>query len=234
MDTSITSRLDSIERRLRIYRIAFFSSLLLVAFTISNSVISSPSTGDILRVKGLVIEDSQGRPRIIMGAPAPKVAGRKRVDELVGIAYLDESGADRLTFGQSPDPMTPDGIKPRRVGGAGILIHDKEGIERGGYAVLDDQTALLTLDWPKTGEAIAISSNNQFSAIGLFHRSELGTYREAITLGAFQNNEQSYIMITDSAGTQRLRLETTGSEEPLFQRFDKNGVQIMSKPLGGP
>lgn len=231
---SITTRLDRIERRLRFYRLAFFFSLVVLALALSGRVIGSPDAGDILRVKGLIVEDSQGRPRIVLGAPIPITSGRKRTDALTGIVYLDSSGIDRLTIGQEPDPMTAEGIKPRRVGGVGILIHDKEGVERGGYGVLDDQTAILTLDWPKSGEAVAISSNEQFSAVGLFHRSEPGSYREALTLGVMRKGEQSFVKVTDAKDVQRLRLQTVGSEAPILQRFDAKGKETSSGPLMGP
>lgn len=234
MDTSITTRLDRIEHRLRFYRFAFFCSLAFIALAISSRVIGSPDADDILRVKGLIIEDVQGRPRIVLGAPIPLTSGRKRTDALTGIVYLDSSGIDRLTIGREPDPMTAEGIKPRRVGGVGILIHDKEGVERGGYGVLDDQTAILTLDWPKSGEAVAISSNEQLSAVGLFHRSEPGSYREALTVGVMRKGEQSFVKVTDANDVQRLRLQTVGSEEPVIQRFDTKGEEISSAPLTGP
>lgn len=231
MDMSIASRIDRIERRLRFYRYAFLASFIVLAFVVSSNVFGSPDAAEILRVKGLIIEDSQDRPRIIMGAPAPEVVGRKRKDELVGIAYLDENGFDRLTFGQEPDPMSVGGIKPRRIGGVGVLIHDKEGIERGGYGVLDDGTAVLTLDWPKTGEAVALSSNEQFSAIGLFHRSEPGVYRDALTLVVKPEDNQSFFKITDTSNTQRVKVQTTGTENTLVKLFDENGKEVSSQSL---
>lgn len=231
MDSIVLERLERLESKLQIFKVGFLITFLLLAATLAAVFFGFPAKADdgILRAKGLVINDEQGRPRIVMGAPAPKVKGRTRSDELTGIVYLDENGADRLTFGKEPDPMTAEGVKPRRVGGAGILIHDKQGIERGGYSVLDDETAALTVDYPKTGEAVALSANNMFSAIGLFHRSELGVYREALTFGVIRKNNQSFLKITDTNNTQRLRIQTNDNQKTEIKSYDKDSKEISSK-----
>lgn len=233
MDSAILLRIEQLENKLRFFRVGFLTMFLALLGIIAVVFFGFSAKADdgVLRVKGLVINDEQGRPRIMMGAPAPKEKGRTRLDELIGIVYLDENGADRLTFGKEPDPMTADGIKPRRVGGAGILIHDKQGIERGGYSVLDDESALLTLDHPKTGEAVALSSNKEFSGIGLFHRSNPGIYREAITLGVVQKNNESFLKITDTNSKQRLRIQTNGTEKTQLKLYDEEGKEISSKVI---
>lgn len=222
------SRIKNIERQLRIYRAGCIILLLVVGAVVC---MSTRSNDDILRVKGLIIEDAQGRARIIMGAPAPKVPGRTRTDDFTGIAYMDENGADRLTFGKEPDPMTAGGIKPRYVGGVGILIHDKAGVERGGYGVLDDDRALLTLDWPKTGEALALSADDHFAAIGLFHWSKPGVYREALTMGVIRKSQQSFLKITDTGGTEQLRVQTDSTQPPLIKQYNSAGKEIYSRGI---
>lgn len=227
MEQNNLERIEKLESKHKNLKYAFITTLLIfiiyVAFTFKNEKASSE---DIIKVKGLVIVDDKGNPRIVMGTPINELEGRKRNDTLIGISYLDEKGVDRLTFGHLPAPLTTDGLKNRRVEGVGILIHDSEGIERGGYSVLDDETALLTIDWPKTGEAIAISSGKDFSGIGLFHKSELGIYREAITIGNISSKEQSFIKIVDTNYVERLRLELNGTEDLTIHKSDKNG-----KPL---
>ncbi len=54
-----------------------------------------------LHLRGLVIEDESGRPRIVLGAPISN-QGRKRTDTLTGIAFLSEAGIDRITIGSVP------------------------------------------------------------------------------------------------------------------------------------
>lgn len=231
MRSEVEMRLDRVEAQLKLCKGGLVATVLLAAVIFSAAVVSSPMKDEkVLRVRGLIIEDAMGRPRIALGAPLDQIAGRDRTDELVGIVYLDENGADRITFGKSPDPMTADGIKPRRVGSAGILIHDKDGVERGGYSVLDDDTAILTLDWPKTGEAAVMSSGDSFSGIALFHKSELGVYREAITFGVESEGDKSFAKITDSAGVERLSIKTSGTDEPALQRKNKSGQDVSGVP----
>lgn len=179
-------------------------------------------TPDVIRAKGIVVEDAAGRPRILIGSPLPSAKGRQRPDRFDGIAYLDASGKDRLTFGQLPDPMTAEGRKPRRVGGAGILLHDRAGLERGGYSVLDDETALLTVDYPRGAEGVAVSSSEKSALVGAFHRGE--GYREAVTLGAIETPAESFVKFGDPQGTERLRLSATGGGGVRIKRFDASGT----------
>jgi len=231
MELSVLARIDAIERRVRIYRAAFLFSLIALAFAIVGTVKSAPESGGIIRAKALIITDSQGHPRIIMGAPAPTIGTRTRRDALYGVAYLDQNGVDRLTLGQEPNPMTADGIEKRRTGGVGLLINDQNGIERGGYGVLDDGTALLTLDWPKTGEAVALSASDQFSGVGLFHKNKPGVYRDALTFGVIPKDQQSFLKITGTDNEPLLKVETDGNQNPKVVFFDKNGKEMRSKSL---
>ena len=51
----------------------------------------------ILRAKGLIIEDGDGRARILLGAPFPKVPERSRQDApTTSMIFLDQEGHDRL------------------------------------------------------------------------------------------------------------------------------------------
>ncbi|HEX9931722.1 MAG TPA: hypothetical protein VGB08_02650 [Allosphingosinicella sp.] len=241
----LEQRLERLERQLKRSRLGLFAAASAMILAAGGSMaradqpaaapapaaVAAAAADGVLRLRGLVIEDSAGRPRIVMGAPAPAVAGRNRRDALTGIVYIDENGADRLTFGREPDPMTERGIVPRRVQGAGILIHDRQGIERGGYAVLDDESAILTLDYPRTGEGIALSANERFAAVGVFHRSPLGQYREAVTMGAIRDGEQSFIKMTDTAQNERWRVEARGAGEPRLLVYGAGGREVRSVPI---
>lgn len=108
---------------------------------------------DILRARGLIIEDAEGRARILIGAPMPTVPERLRTNPAryeeafgeqlgrhaanvgnlrnggVGILVLDENGHDRVAFGS---PL-PDPLNGRRIGDmTGLTFHAANGIERGG------------------------------------------------------------------------------------------------------
>lgn len=115
------------------------------------------SIPEVLRVKGIVIEDDQGRERILMGAPIPTVDHRVRTDttrareswgfihpdymefykgydhNTNGILILDENGYDRLAMG---DPVPDPNIGKRMGPSTGFVINDREGFERSGYGLL--------------------------------------------------------------------------------------------------
>lgn len=115
-----------------------------------------PFQDEIITARGIVITDSLGRDRILIGAPIPSVEGRVRTDPArvrehwagrypdpdqymgyyanYGMLVLDENGFDRLVVGNPvPDPNIGRRIAPS----TGLVMNDKEGFERTGYGVLD-------------------------------------------------------------------------------------------------
>ncbi len=226
-------RLERLERKLKAQRFLLILGIATSALAFSGwAHASAQGPADrILIARGLIIEDEAGRPRIVIGAPVNKVPGRKRADDLFGLAYLDPSGHDRITFGQLPDPATPDGVLPRRSSGEGILINDSDGIERGGYSVLNDDTALLTLDWPKSGEAIALSAGQKSAGLGMFYRGDLGQYRDAMGAFIVPEADRAFAKMSDADGRERLILDLRGSGEPTLRSFDQKGAEI-SKDVG--
>jgi hypothetical protein len=53
----------------------------------------------VLKARGLVIVDEEGRERIVMGAPVPDPKGVKRVDRAHGMIILDPQGRERFGLG---------------------------------------------------------------------------------------------------------------------------------------
>jgi hypothetical protein len=114
----------------------------------------------IIRAKGIVIEDSSGRDRILIGSPIPHSPDRVRTDtNLVkkywaknfddnaqqymewykqykhgaeGIVIMNENGFDRVLLG---DKLADPNTGKRMFEPAGILWNDKEGWELGGAGV---------------------------------------------------------------------------------------------------
>jgi len=113
---------------------------------------------------GKIIEDNEGRERILIGSPIPTAKNRVRTDlervkgtwakrfpssekyietyktyqnEMSGILLLDSNGFDRLALGDPvPDPNTGRRIAPS----SGLVINDEEGFERTGYGLLNVQS----------------------------------------------------------------------------------------------
>lgn len=146
-----------------------------------------PTTPDVIRTRGLVVEDASGRARILIGAPIPVVAERVRTDTAKaraawgeqmggdrymgyyasyrhsthGMLVLDERGFDRLAIGDS----TPDPNIGNRLGPAtGIQINDAMGFERSGYGLLRVDglyRVVLGLDGSDGREGVALSLFDQ-------------------------------------------------------------------------
>jgi len=125
---------------------------------------AAESHNQVLRARGLIIEDNEGRERILIGSPIPTAKNRVRTDlervkgtwakrfpssekyietyktyqnEMSGILLLDSNGFDRLALGDPvPDPNTGRRIAPS----SGLVINDEEGFERTGYGLLNVQS----------------------------------------------------------------------------------------------
>lgn len=139
----------------------------------------------MLRAKGLVIVDENGKERILIGAPIPPARNRVRTDtarvrklwaqawgkpeeymnwyknyrhSANGIVILDENGYDRLALGQDvPDPNIG-----RRIGlHTGMVFNDESGYERGGLGILKlkngKKRVVLGLDGENGNDATGIS-----------------------------------------------------------------------------
>jgi hypothetical protein len=138
----------------------------------------------IIRAKGIVIEDSSGRDRILIGAPIPFSNDRVRTDtNLVrkywaknfeedsnqymqwyknyyngaeGIVIMNENGFDRVLLG---DKLADPNTGKRMFEPAGILWNDKEGWELGGAGVNTTKEgksrSVIGVD-DKDGEAVHI------------------------------------------------------------------------------
>lgn len=169
--------MDSGQKRLELFLYAL-SVIVFVQFSVISWLLMSKAflvppvaaqtVPQVLRVRGLVVEDEQSRPRILLGAPFPAVAGRTRTDaRTAAILFVDPNGHDRLTLGEELTPQiggrVPPGIR-RVASGYGVVLHDNSGDERGAYTWLSNGRALMTLDRPgaeafaaivndKTGEA---------------------------------------------------------------------------------
>ena len=220
MDARIT-RLERSVSRLRTtlaVAAAALGVLVLAAF-------SGERIDEVLRVRGLVIVDDQGRDRILLGAPVPESAHRVRTDlERVralwgprfpesymeyyegydhganGLVILDEKGFDRLALG---DPVPDPNIGQRIGASTGIVINDAEGFERSGYGLLDVDgryRVILGLDSARGTEAVAL---------GVFDEGPVGAW--------INDGERALFLGTEGAkepgapgGFHGLRLEKNG------------------------
>ena len=89
-DCDRLTRLESECRRLRIALVLLAVFLVAAATTLHPR--AQQQASDILRARGLIIEDDAGRPRVVLGAPMPE----ERTTNRTGLKILDESGLERL------------------------------------------------------------------------------------------------------------------------------------------
>jgi hypothetical protein len=111
--------------------------------------VSANEAAHILHTYGIVIEDDHGHPRLLLGAPIPRVEGRKCRDDLTnGIVLLEATGTDRLIMGDAIPPQVAGSVGRRTETeqASGFWINDANGNEPGGYITTRDD-ALLTLDY---------------------------------------------------------------------------------------
>jgi hypothetical protein len=102
MDTDnagFANRLDLLERQLRRTRlIAAVAGIGLLATWITGAVWqAAPQRQDIVRAKVLIIEDADGRDRIVLGAPMPD--GR----QVTGLKILSPEGAEQFGLSLKAD-----------------------------------------------------------------------------------------------------------------------------------
>jgi hypothetical protein len=175
------TRLNQLENQVR--RLRLTVAMMLVILVGTGVAAFTQSQPDIVRARGIVIEDAAGRERILIGAPIPPANNRVRTDSIRarqawagrfpdpdeymryyadyrnsmhGMLVLDENGYDRVAIGDS----TPDPNIGRRLGpSTGIQINDDHGFERSGYSLLKvngSDRVVLGLDG-RRGEGVVLS-----------------------------------------------------------------------------
>ena len=153
LNASLESRLLQLEKKSRMLTmLCAFLFAALAAVSVASLVprVKAAEDARILRARGIILEDDQGRPRILLGAPFPSAPGRLRTDATgTTLVFLDEQGHDRFRVGEIL-PAVP-GF--HRIGSAyGVTILDTQGGERGGLGFLSNgknvNRAVIALDRP--------------------------------------------------------------------------------------
>jgi hypothetical protein len=88
------NRLRALERRVRQLQFGLSALVLAVLGTLPGPHLVAQDTGTILRARGLIIEDSNGRPRIAIGAPIPNDG--RTTDLRTGMRINDLNGVERF------------------------------------------------------------------------------------------------------------------------------------------
>lgn len=179
-------RQELAQQRRKLNRVLLAAALLILV--LSSQFLFSFREYDgnkVLKARGLVIVDDNGRERILIGAPLPGAANRVRTDtarvrelwskrfgnpeqymkwyrdynhQANGILILDEQGFDKVCLG---DGVPDANIGPRIGKQTGLIFCDPEGFERGGIGVLNvgekQNRVVMALDGENGTDATGIS-----------------------------------------------------------------------------
>src|SRR5258708_6228929 len=171
-------RLEKLERLVRMIKVLSLVAVALgiALFMYGRHANANPSGREILHVRGIVIEDDSGRPRLLLGAPVSN-NGRKRQDEVTGLILLSSDGTDRLTIGTAEYDQVNGTLQHRIANGAGVLLNDTDGNERGGFGILDSGRVTLRLDRAQGEGGAFLTINGQDRFSGLVRKDTGGFWR---------------------------------------------------------
>jgi hypothetical protein len=200
-DTRIKA-LESALRRTRV-ALALLSLFAAVVFIVDRPTNASANTARdaVLRLRGLIIEDEHGNPRLLLGAPIAPVYGRKRTDLVDGIVLLGENGADRVVINyHGYEPQVENKVEKRSTpASAGLIVNDANGDERAGLGVSDDGTRIsLGMDYPDR-DALGLLVSPGFSGVVGFGRA--GERSDQFALGV-QKDGTATFKLADSNGDE--------------------------------
>lgn len=181
MEKDILKKIHEIEsqyKKLKKLFIGFVSITLLAGFSLA---FTTTNKFDLIRTKGIIIEDETGKDRILIGAPIPHSKDRVRTDtnlvrkffaseinpqnknqymkwyknyrhSAYGMVVMNEKGIDVMQLG---DKLSDPNVGRRIFLPTGILLNNQKGLEVGGFGThtFDDGRSgvALGLDDPKNG-----------------------------------------------------------------------------------
>ncbi len=213
----VTARLAFLECRARRLErtVIALAALALSAF--------APQVPEVLRVRGIVVEDSAGRPRVLIGAPVPSEPGRARADRPSGLVYLSADGVDRLQLGEVGGPQMGGKIQPRIAAATGLMVNDDKGDERGGFGMMANGRIVLGLD-DADGEGVMLFAAPDLAMNGIFVNGRSGDEtRTRASLVATRGGDAT-LDLHDGAGASRLAVGVTAGK-PVISVRDDHGVE---------
>ncbi len=238
-------RIHRMERRqiaLSILSAGLAVGLALASAKIFPNRVSAAESPSVLHLKGLVIEDGQGRARILLGAPFPAVPDRVRQDDTTtAMLFLDEQGHDRFSIGEKMTPQI-DGAVPTNFHkpgtGYGLTLFDQLGDERGSMGFLSNGStvsrAVFSLDRPK-GDAIGAivdDTSGYAGLVAMYPPRAIGVEATAILLGTQGN--KGYLSMQDTRNLPSASLSVGPEPLPSLRVFDstgKPGPNLLKAPV---
>lgn len=239
MDTNQQHWMKSVDRHIKALWVACVAQFLVLVALFATKLFIRPvhaeASSNVLHVRGLVIEDAEGRPRVLIGAPFPVVAGRKRQDEgSAAVLFLDQNGIDRLLIGEGIAAQIQGKLfsqQQRAVKGSayGVTLMDGSGNERGGFGFTalpsGGGRALIALDRP-VGDAWGAVVDDKSGWAGMIfnYQMPLGQYQPGIEMGL--QGERPFLHFKDKNDNSRAEISLRPDGMPSLTMYDDKG-----KPL---
>jgi hypothetical protein len=181
------------------------------------------SGGHFLRAQGLIIEDREGRARIILGSPFPLVRERRRQDVTTeAMVFLDMVGNDRLILGEQPEPYVGGKVQHRIASSFAVAIEDQHGAERGGFGWLAKGRAVIALDRPEQDAWAALVDDRQSFAgtVAMYSPKVASRYTTGVEIGTELN--EAFLRVKDTADRVRLTFQVDANG-PGLRSLDEQG-----------
>jgi hypothetical protein len=232
--TSMEQRVRKMEQRLLALTLlcaGLTTALIWAASRNTPQNVLAAESPQVLHLRGLVIEDGQGRARILLGSPFPVVPNRQRHDATTtAMVFLDEQGYDRFSIGEKITPQI-DGVIPpnyeKLSTSFGLTLYDQLGNDRGGMGFLSNGSnvsrAVFGLDRPK-GDAIGAIVDDATGYAGLvamYPPRQVGVEATGILLGTQGN--KAYLSMQDTKNMPSTSLSVGSEPNPSLQVFDRRG-----------
>lgn len=188
---------------------------------------------DVLRLKGLIIEDAQGRPRILLGAPTPTIAGRVRNEPVDGFVLLGPNAKDRIVIsypGYEPQVQGKIGRRTVALPSAGLVLNDSAGNERAGFGVSDDGSRVtLGLDYADR-DALGLIVSPGFSGFVAFARA--GERNDQAVFGV-EKDGNGTLKLANSSGDEAFLAEAPvkGAGKLMLMNHTTHRLQDVSEKL---
>lgn len=240
---NIEEKFQTLEHQTLVLRVLFFlQTTLLLSLTVlyfHHPYVTVTASDNVLRVHGIIIEDQEGRARILLGSPLPETKDRLRKDTAYNaMVFLDEAGHDRITLGEEL-PAQVNGSLPKneqRISqGYGFMINDLQGNERGGLGFLDIGRAVMALD-RTNGDAWAalVDDHNGFAGTMAIYDRQVGDGATGIFSGT--QGKRAFIDVKGLDDKPRGEFAVGADQRASFQIYDARGnsphelLQVSSAP----
>ncbi len=216
-----TPALETLRREFTRYRRRSIAIQCLGAALLLGAWTAQQRQPQILRVRGIIVEDSLGRPRIMIGAPLT-LPGRTAAQSGDGIAVLSPTGALQTALGApTPAPMINGAVVNRVGGSAGFVIADPDGNERGGMGAFPDGRANVCLDYAKgvkEAACLVTFANDQMAGLvvnGLPGEKAFDRVTALVGKGGW-----AQMKISAPTGQESAILRSTGTDRAQLMVYD--------------